>query len=401
MERVYFRGLNAIRAWAALFVVWWHLEEYKGHFLVHDRSEENWFFLARYGMAGNDAVLVFFALSGFLITYLLLMEIKNDGQINIPKFYLRRTLRIWPVYYVTLLIGFFVIPIVVKLTNFDGFYTSVSNDFLQKFLLFFFFLPNVAHALRIFPIGLMHLWTIGVEEAFYVFWPQMVQRFRQHLLTAIGVVLVYRLLNLWLIGVFVTDELNTKLEGFNLFLIILSKYTFEGMAIGALGAYLLFHGKEGILKLIFHPVTKWSTLVLLILNIAFFRLTPMSVYFGIFTQIIFACLYTSFIMNVVHDKGFLPFLDAPIYDFLGKLSYGMYMYHMVVVYSTLIIFDKIQWRDNSVLYNMLIYTLVTALTIGIAYASYCWLEQPFLNLKKKFQTIETVTTGGEANNVQR
>jgi peptidoglycan/LPS O-acetylase OafA/YrhL len=192
-----------------------------------------------------------------------------------------------------------------------------------------------------------------------------------------------------------------RLEGFNLFLIILSKYPFEGMAIGALGAYLLFHGKDGILKLIFHPFTKWLTLLLLVLNIAFFRLTPMSIYFHNFSQIVYSCLYMSFILNVVHDKTFLPHFDAPIYDFLGKLSYGIYMYHMLTIYFTLIAFDMLGWGDNSFLYNSVLYAVVTGLTILAAYVSYRWLEQPFLNMKKKFQTIESVTTQGEAEKEQK
>jgi peptidoglycan/LPS O-acetylase OafA/YrhL len=392
MERVYFRGLNAIRALAAMFVIWWHIEEYKGHFQVMNDTPESWFFLARYGMAGNDAVLVFFVLSGFLITYLLLMEVKTDGQINIPKFYLRRTLRIWPVYYMVVLLGFVLVPIVIKVTDFSGFYISVSNGFLQKFLLFFFFLPNVAHALRIFPIGLMHLWTIGVEEAFYVFWPQLAQRFRRNILIPIVGILVFRLLVLYLFKLFVPSDTSATLEGFNLFLLILTKYPFEGMAIGALGAYILFNRKEHILNLIYHPVSKAVILLLLLLNISLIRMVSLIPTLGMFTEILFACLYISFILNLVNDRKFLPFLDRPIFDFLGKLSYGIYMYHMFVIYFLLIFFEKIQWTDNSFFYNVVLYSLTTLGTVGVAYISYRWLETPFLNLKKKFQTVESAAS---------
>jgi peptidoglycan/LPS O-acetylase OafA/YrhL len=395
MERIYFRGLNGVRAWAAIFVVWFHLEEYKGHFGVTDGERENWFFLERYGMGSNDAVLVFFVLSGFLITYLLLTEIQTEKKINIPKFYIRRTLRILPVYYMVVLLGFVLVPIVVKLTNYSGFYTSVSSDFLQKFLLFGFFLPNVAHALRIFPVGLMHLWTIGVEEAFYAFWPQLVQRFRKEmLLIPIVGILIFRLVVSYLFRLFVpldTMSIDANLEGFHLVLLILTKYPFEGMAIGALGAYILFYRKQRILNLLYYPVSKGIILLLLVLNIVAFRLVMLIPTFGIFTEIVLSCLYISFILNLVDDSRFLPFLNTPIFDFLGKLSYGIYMYHMFVIYFLLIFFEKIHWTHDSFLYNIVLYSLVTSLTIGVAYVSHQWLEIPFLKLKKKFQTVESGT----------
>jgi peptidoglycan/LPS O-acetylase OafA/YrhL len=390
MERIYFRGLNGVRAWAALFVVWYHIEDYKRQFQVTDGTPASHFFLERFGMGSNDAVLVFFVLSGFLITYLLLAEIQTEGKINIPKFYVRRTLRIWPVYYTVVLIGFFLIPIVVKLTDHSGFYVSVSNDFFQKFLLYLFFLPNVTHALRLFPVALEHLWTIGVEEAFYVFWPQLAQRFRKEmLLIPIAGILAFRLLVLQLFKIFVPLDGDINLEGFQLVLLILTKYPFEGMAIGALGAYVLFFRKQRLLDMLQHPISKGIIVVLMVLNISFFRLVSLIPIFGIFTQILFSCLYISFILNLVEDEHFLPFLSTPVFDFLGKLSYGIYMYHMVIVYFTLIFFEKIQWVDNSFLYNVVLYSLVTSITIGVAYLSYHWLEMPFLSFKKKFQTVES------------
>lgn len=95
----YFPGLNGLRAIAALVVIVWHADIFIVSFSLAD------FGLKQSGLAGY-AVNLFFVLSGFLITYLLMVEKEKTGTIDVKKFYMRRVLRIWPLYYVSILISF-------------------------------------------------------------------------------------------------------------------------------------------------------------------------------------------------------------------------------------------------------------------------------------------------------
>ncbi|MGB1286338.1 MAG: acyltransferase, partial [Aggregatilineales bacterium] len=75
------------------------IEEFKVLLGIRDASESSGFIISRFLMSGPNAVLMFFVLSGFLITYLMLVEIERTDTLNIKKFYVRRSLRIWPLYY--------------------------------------------------------------------------------------------------------------------------------------------------------------------------------------------------------------------------------------------------------------------------------------------------------------
>lgn len=93
---MYFKNLNSVRFIAATFVVIHHIEQLKG---LAGYPYRSWYVLGRTG------VILFFALSGFLITSLLLAEQRETGCIHLRKFYVRRALRIWPLYYLIVGLG--------------------------------------------------------------------------------------------------------------------------------------------------------------------------------------------------------------------------------------------------------------------------------------------------------
>ena len=170
-KTIHLPGLNGLRAIAALSVMW-------GHTFQSDFG--NW------GVEGfalpvvADGVTLFFVISGFLITYLLLNEQEQSHTISIPKFYMRRVLRIWPIYYLYLLVAVLVI--------------STGNN--PNIWYYCFFTANIPFILTagIWPI--VHYWSIGVEEQFYLFWPWLVKFTRgknmRLLITAVGVCGVWR-----------------------------------------------------------------------------------------------------------------------------------------------------------------------------------------------------------------
>lgn len=157
---VFLPGLNGIRTIAALGVMVSHITLALGAldldislFGYKNGNISAW-------ALGEHGVTMFFVLSGFLITFLLLKEKEKYKEINVKSFYMRRILRIWPLYYVYL-----VICLALYVLLYDG------NVVCGTTLLYVFFLANIPFILETTLFCLEHLWSIGVEEWFYIFWP--------------------------------------------------------------------------------------------------------------------------------------------------------------------------------------------------------------------------------------
>ena len=160
---LYFPSLNGVRAIAASMVIVHHIEMVK--------SEKGLSDYALPGDFGSLGVTLFFVLSGFLITYLLFAEQKETQTINIKNFYIRRILRIWPLYYLILIISFFFFS---QYLYPEGM-VQLQKHYWIKFVLNVFMLANVSHAcVGKIPLG-SNLWSVGTEEQFYLLWPWLVK----------------------------------------------------------------------------------------------------------------------------------------------------------------------------------------------------------------------------------
>jgi peptidoglycan/LPS O-acetylase OafA/YrhL len=145
-----------------------HLELFKARSGI-ENSWRNWFVFE----AGTAGVDFFFVLSGFLITYLLLQEIDQFGRIQLKKFYIRRILRIWPLYYLVLFVSFFAVP-AASVFYIPGYSDQLYEGFLPKLFFSVLLMPNVALFLYGEIPYASPLWSVGVEEQFYLFWPLVV-----------------------------------------------------------------------------------------------------------------------------------------------------------------------------------------------------------------------------------
>src|SRR6185437_1276712 len=120
---------------------------------------------------GYYGVIFFYTLSGFLITFLLLREKDETGTIALRKFYVRRALRIWPLYYLMTILSFCLLPHWLP-----GAVGPVGQSWLVAFLLYLFILPNIAMLTGYSSPASFQLYTIGFEEQFYAFWPLVVRK---------------------------------------------------------------------------------------------------------------------------------------------------------------------------------------------------------------------------------
>lgn len=376
-QRTYFPNLNAVRFLAAFMVVIGHIEQFKGAFGLHN-AQDTTFFPARFVMSGRDAVTLFFVLSGFLITYLLLREHQQSGTISIGKFYLRRALRIWPLYYLIILLSITVIPALYHWTNFDGYYISLSDRLPQKLALYLLFLPNVADLLNLYLLGAMHLWTIGVEEQFYLIWPQIAKRLMPIFGRALLIILAFKSL-LIVLNLLFGDALVQAL-GFPY--VFLLNFRIESMVIGGLGAWMLFHRPAWVQRWLHARPVELAALALLLLNCVAWRSS------GLLTDALLSGVYIVFILNLAANPRALVNWEHPLLRQLGNYSYGIYMYHPLIIYALLVGCALLGAADaTQPLFNPLFYLAAIGLTIAISALSYHYFERFFLRLKLRATVV--------------
>jgi peptidoglycan/LPS O-acetylase OafA/YrhL len=365
IKKIHFPGLNGVRFVAALLVIIDHTELFKSYLGLPTLWANSYSsFLGAYGVS------IFFVLSGFLITYLLLEE-KKESPINIKYFYLRRILRIWPLYYLLVLLGFLVIPYLSFLQV--PLYSSEMSDSLDRFLLFFGLAANVAFVY--FPTVAFAniLWSVAVEEQFYLFWPHVV-KIKQKLL---GVMVL--LLFFYLMLKFYAGEFGPKFEE----LVIRSR--FSSMIIGGIGAYLLFHQKAFI-QFLYDRLVQVALLFLFIVMgmdwVDFKSLTWMQ-------DELISLVLCGLIINVASNTQSIINLENSVFSYLGKLSYGLYVYHLFAVVLVLKgspALLPIQEWSPWISYPITLGSILL-LTTGISHLSYTYFESYFLRKKVRFSTV--------------
>ncbi|HXF83844.1 MAG TPA: acyltransferase [Anaerolineales bacterium] len=374
--RVYFPNLNGLRFIAALLVIVHHIEQLKSMYGLPNVYSSSFI-----QIIGELGVVLFFVLSGFLITYLLLEEESRTGGIGIRNFYVRRILRIWPLYFLIILLALGVLPHIPLFTLPDYEKERVLSNLFAKVLLYIFFLPNLVSPLfGIVPYASL-TWSIGTEEQFYLVWPHVLKFVKKHRAALMFIILFGYLLVARALFSDRTDFLPLK-DALSAFW-----YTFSiaSMAIGGFFAILL-HTNSPALKFFLNKYLFYFALVF----------TSLMLYKGVyFPQVVihgmkFPYLYKEFysiwfgiiILNFAANRDILINLEIQPFNYLGKISYGLYMYHPIAITAAL----QTNLRLGPVS-DALIYPLSLALTILFAGLSYRYFESFFLNLKTNFASV--------------
>ena len=369
-DKIYFKGLNGIRAIAAFIVITFHIDQFLRLFKLPDFGYHETK-MAAYG------VTLFFVLSGYLITYLLLVEKQKYKQVDLLKFYKRRILRIWPIYY--LVIG---IVIVLVLT---GALTVTDEHVLRNLFLYIFLLSNFTSADMI-PLG--PLWSIGVEEQFYLFWPLLLNKSKNIFRSLLAIIVIYLVIKIAF----------RYLENGPIYSFIYLT-TFDCMAIGGIMANLVFQ-KSPVLKYFFNPFLQVAVWLFFVVSIFF---TPVHVS-SLFDHEIHAVCYAIIIVNVSMNERTLVNLENRLLNFLGKISYGLYVYHMLIIWTLSRMLTRyLPAMPGRAFRYITVYVLVYGLTVFIAYLSYRYFESYFMGWKAKFAKIhstnEAVEDGGELKKI--
>lgn len=337
----FLKGLDELRAIAALAVVFHHIELLKNSNISNSWDNipslvQSNIYLYHFTMSiGKYAVLFFFILSGFLITHLILQEYKRYNTFDFKSFYMRRILRIWPLYYIIMGITFFIIPFIghhwelLKEYPNSWYQILIDTDFnsLETWLTSWSFLSNHTLSSGIVLIGGSQTWSVSIEEQFYLFWPillLLVFKKRPILyltLTIIILIVLHRTFKreAWLFG-----------------------YYFEFLFLGSLGA-LLYHSsqfnkiRDYIDKKIFYFIN-----LLIIIMLSFIPI------FSSYSQyVIISIFFLSFIILTVNNQYCFR---SNLLNKLGKISYGIYMYHPFVMF---LVFPLIKYLQINILPNII------------------------------------------------
>jgi peptidoglycan/LPS O-acetylase OafA/YrhL len=371
---IYFPGLNGLRFFAALAVIITHIELLKSQTNVVNCWSNIFIF-----NLGGLGVYFFFVLSGFLITYLLLAEKMSTQTISIKKFYIRRILRIWPLYYLIIFLGFFVFPH-IHFLRIEWLAKHTEGHLGGSFLLNALMLPNLAFAVYGPVAHIGQAWSIGVEEQFYLIWPVLV-KFSKNVLRT--VILVGVLIVTFKVAVLLMCHFNpgSTFLGYLKPFVAMSKI--ECMAIGASGAYVLFYKWETLLRIAYHPISQAAAYLSIPALIYF---TPDCIQDGI--HLVFSFSFLIIILNVSTNKSSFLKLDNKLFDFLGRISYGLYMYHLVLVVFVIRSFPFLSNAGtNSLTANLYYYLGSVLLTVLIAWLSHEYVEKWFLKKKVLFSEV--------------
>jgi peptidoglycan/LPS O-acetylase OafA/YrhL len=362
-------GLDGVRAIAFLLV-----------FVLHT----DYFY---FGWVG---VQLFFVLSGFLITDILLkMKEKFGAGDYFKKFYGRRFLRIFPLYYLYLLIIFIVTVIVIQY-DYRVTYMERTQDQLPYALTYLYNFLNASSAYDGESWLIGHLWSLSVEEQFYIFWPLLIFLTpKKHLKKLfIAAIIAGPLFRAGISFLYKYYDLPFMYEDYSVVTYVLPFSHLDAFGLGAFIARFeipkarwQFFTLLLLLPIIGFATTYWSTGSLgdyTALGFQYPLAKDMKQVWG-YVYLNYTCAL--FIYIVVKEKFLVGFLDKPFISHLGKISYGLYVYHFAIVWFVARI------RDLSVpvpLAKPLTLVISAILLYFIASLSYKYFEKPILDLKDKY-----------------
>jgi peptidoglycan/LPS O-acetylase OafA/YrhL len=336
------------------------------------------FIAKQFAGIGWIGVQWFFVLSGFLITQILRRTVSKP--MGLRNFFMRRLLRIFPIYYITLIILFIVIPSL-------GLTYPGTADAQEHSVWFWTYTSNLAVLFGYKDLGLAHLWSLAVEEQFYLIWPFVILCFSLRSLKLSCYLLI---VSAPLFRIYFIYEHPDQAEQIAY---IVTFVRWDALAIGALLALALEQSDNiqiihKYLRQLIAALSIWSIAVLLIFH-DFGAVKPS---IGVFNQTLAACWGALLIFICVSPTQLLlkkiPQLlqIAPLVH-LGKYSYAMYLFHLIVHQGLAHIHPRLSAYAPTLspgLNAFLFFILIALVTYLLARLSWLLIESPALSLKRYF-----------------
>jgi len=309
--------------------------------------------------AGSFGVPLFFLLSAYLITTLLLREKTATGDVHLRSFYVRRILRIWPLYFLALAVAVL---------------WPMKADRLQtKYILGYVFLAGnwaITHYgwTKSFAAP---LWSVSIEEQFYLLWPVVAKYLRRRALmwSAVGLLILANLYRLHIASTGPRAGYSIWPDTF---------VQLDSIALGILCALILPDQWK---------LRRFARVGLFTLGILCWVLC------GYLKPLFYTPLYTLLAFPALALGALVIFLSVygvsmrgRLMPYLGKISYGLYVFHAFSIYLVNLALKN---NEGTPLRVLIFVSASFTMTLGLAMASYHWYEAPFLRLKRRFTFVQS------------
>jgi peptidoglycan/LPS O-acetylase OafA/YrhL len=322
-------------------------------------------------LSGGYGVSIFFALSGFLITTLALREEDRSGRICLKSFYIRRCFRIFPIYFLVLGLHFAWLFLLGRGRAVDQ---AIMAEYWPHYVFYFQeFIPAAVLAKHGYGDLLAQSWSLGIEEKFYLLWPVLCFVFlktRKHFRSWVAI---------GLSGVFALSIFGYERMFFGYHMILLGCFV-----------ALILNG----------PNASWIAQIL-VRKWIFASLTAVLVFLQLFTfksgflLAFYAPVFSAFMASLILGESWLKrLLSSSGFVFLGRISYGIYLVHLVAIK----IIGKIGLENILASHGLnLVLNFCTVLLISIALASvlHFTVEKPLIKFGRKL--AQKVSSKYESN----
>jgi peptidoglycan/LPS O-acetylase OafA/YrhL len=354
-KKTYLENLDGLRFLCFLSVFFFHSAHTEYDYI---KADSVYTFIKKGLLAnGNLGVNFFFVLSGFLITYLLILEKNETGFIHVRNFWLRRILRIWPLFYLCVLFGFYAFPALKSAFGQQPNETA-SIEYYLTFTNNFDFIYNGLPDSSVLSV----LWSVAIEEQFYLVWPIILS--------------VVPIRKYWVVFVSVMF-VSLVFRAFNRDMVSHEHHTLScigDMAVGALAAWLILTNSS--FKMMIEHLPKIAILLVYLC-------------FGLLYLFRDELLSQNLpLINILEqcfsEKSFFKMSSFPILTKLGRISYGLYCLHSIGLLVTATMLNKLNL--NTTLWQVLLLdtSISLLITILISALSYRFYEKPFLKIKEQF-----------------
>jgi peptidoglycan/LPS O-acetylase OafA/YrhL len=375
-SKLFFPNLDGLRFICFLLVFLYHCNETIFRKISDPGIKNTLHFLFQNGNAG---VNIFFVLSGFLITMLLVKEKELRQTISLRNFYIRRILRIWPLFYLCVVLGFVVFPLY-------KYHTVPGTQEVAGIGYYLFFATNF-DLIRIWPqlpdaLALVVLWSVAVEEQFYLIWPIFIKyltprRYPLLFITIIAGTLIFRS--------FYTGHTDADyaVRYFHTFSVI------GDMALGGLVAWYCSYDSKWLSFIKNMP--RWQVALLYIVTIVLVLLKK-----SIFAhpaaltaeRLVLALAFALVIAEQNYAANSLfKFSKFRIMSKLGIYTYGLYCLQFIGILAVQILAEKLHIAINGLSSALVAALAALLITTGISLAIYHFFEKYFLRLKDRFALI--------------
>ncbi len=356
MKKTYFPHIDGLRAVAVLVVIFFHLG-------------------TDYFDGGYVGVDVFFVISGFLITRLILASLDSDRGFSIKNFYIRRFKRLAPALMVTLFFTFIAASLIFTPSDLKRTSGAILSAIFSTSN-FYFWLESDYFDVSTKLKPILHTWSLSIEEQFYLFWPFLLILASYRKVKKIRVLLIFTILiisfslnHLFRDGSIVArfanipEFLNEPILNFKSSLFFLIPFRIFEFAIGAL--ITGFFNKK--LKKTWHyDILFFAGLASIIFSTVTFDDTLLFPYW----RALIPCLGAALIIFSGAQTKFAGVLSNRYFVFIGVLSYSLYLTHWPIIVFHSYLVGELDWLSG---------TSAAVLTFATALALHFWVEKPLRN----------------------